>query len=350
MNKTLALLTIALLAARAAAAPAQVKELMSGPLSSFGVAPDQADSVWSRPPETPASAAAPEPEYDPDLVMEEESGDGDTAPGAYTFKKGDLTTSCRSVAGPRPWKYCVTTTEGSRSRVILYFFHGRGNNDEAWARSTDYKAGVRREWRAAGVEAPVVVTISFGGFWILVDKKASALGRLEFFATDVVPTVEKDLHFDGAPRRLLMGESMGGFNGAQVVMNYPGLFERAVLACPAVAHLSPHADKAAISAYKSVPGVNPIKVRLMLFLARKAFKTEADWSRADPFVIGKTLLGPSTPPLLVSVGDRDQYGLYKSVGEFVALARGNGVPVEFSDLHGGHCSGDPAAIAKFLAK
>ena len=34
-------------------------------------------------------------------------------------------------------------------------------------------------------------------------------------------------------RRFIMGESMGGFNTAQLVMKYPGEFDRAALLCPA---------------------------------------------------------------------------------------------------------------------
>ena len=267
------------------------------------------------------------------------------------FKNGDLTTSCREEAGPRPWKYCVTTTAGSSNRTLLYFLHGHGHDAENWARSSDYKKGIRQDWKKTGFQAPVVVSISFGGFWLLIEKNQSSVsGLLEFFKSDIMPTVERDLAVVGTPRRLLMGESMGGFNAAQVVMKYPGDFARAALTCPAVADLSPYPTKEALAAYKSAPGVNPLKVGIMLRLARKAYKTEAEFRASDPFTIGKALLGPATPPLLISSGDRDQYGLYKSDEKFAALARAQGVDVTYTPLHGGHCSADPEATARFLAR
>jgi pimeloyl-ACP methyl ester carboxylesterase len=322
------LLLLPLLSVLASASPdGTVRDSMSGGLTALGVPPEQADAVWSRPPAAP-SAAAP----------------------AGAFRNGDLTTSCTDVAAKLPWRYCVTTTAGSASRTILYFLHGHGHDAEDWARSRDYKKIIRRDWKEAGVQAPIVVSVSFGGFWLLIDKNQSPLsGLLEYFKTDMMPVVEKGLALNGPPRRLLMGESMGGFNAAQVVMKYPGDFERAALTCPAVADLSPYPTKEALKAYKSEPGVNPLKVKLMLYLARKVYKTEADWRASDPFTIGMTLLGPATPPLLISSGDRDQYGLYKSDEKFATLARAQGVDVTYTPMHGGHCSADPEAIARFLA-
>ena len=327
MKKLLVLLP--LLSTLAAANPdGAVRSLMSGELGAFGVAPEQADAVWNHPAATPPAAA----------------------PGEI-FKNGDLTTSCRDEAGPRPWKYCVTTTAGSSNQTILYFLHGHGHDAENWARSGDYKKKIRQDWKAAGVQAPVVVSVSFGGFWLLVEKNQSSLsGLLEFFKSDIMPTVERDLAVQGVAHRLLMGESMGGFNAAQVVMKYPEDFSRAVLTCPAVANLSPYPTKEALAAYKSAPGVNPLKVSLMLHLARKIYKSEDEWRKSDPFTIGKTRLGSATPPLLISSGDRDQYGLYKSDEEFAALARAQGVDVTYTPLHGGHCSADPEAIARFFAQ
>ncbi|MFI5360408.1 MAG: alpha/beta fold hydrolase [Elusimicrobiota bacterium] len=325
MKASLQFFLIAVLAVAGAAADpgAAIRSLASADAASLGVAPDAA---WTRPPATPPSVARDE------------------------FKNGDLTTSCRDVAGKRPWRYCVTTTAGSSNRTLLYFLHGHGHDAENWANSGDYKAKVRRLWKDGGFEPPVVVSVSFGGFWLLIDRNQSKLsGLLEFFKTDVMPTVERDLAVSGTPRRLLFGESMGGFNAAQVVMKYPGDFARAVLTCPAVANLSPYPTKEALAAYKSAPGVTAWKVSLMLHLAHKVYKTEAEWRLSDPFTIGKTLLGPRTPPLLISSGDRDQYGLYKSDGEFASLAKAQGVDVTYTPLHGGHCSADPESIARFLS-
>jgi enterochelin esterase-like enzyme len=281
----------------------------------------------------------------------EESRDSRDSPlnPPYHFEKDGTVTDCKAVLGAVRWKYCVTTTTGSSSHTILYFLHGHGHDAEGWINSGDYKKRVREAWTAARGQAPIVVTVSFGRFWLLVEKNRSRRsGLLDVFADEVMPAVEKNLPRDGKPRRLLLGESMGGFNAAQLVMKYPRFFDRAVLACPALARLSPYAGRAEIAAYKAAPGVNGLKVWLMLRLSREVFKNESDYHKSDPFTIGQSLLGPGTPPLLVSCGDRDQYGLYKSVGEFVGLARKNGVNVTYTPLHGGHCSADPAAIAKFL--
>jgi|GEM_PF-810181 len=336
--------------ARAQPAPAQrVRAMMTGELETLGVDRDASARVFNAAfpvPEPIAESdedAAAEPGADPDKPL-----DGNDAP--YRIKKNGTVTDCKTVAGPKRWKYCVTVTEGSSNHTILYFLHGHGHNAEGWINSGDYKKRVREDWKAAGIQPPIVVTVSFGGFWLLVEKNSSERsGLLEYFTDSMMPLIEKDLPKDGSPRRRLMGESMGGFNAAQVVLRDPRSFERAVLACPAVAHISPFATPEQIAAYKNAPGVSPFKVWLMLHLSHKLFKTEADWAQSDPFVLGQTRFSPSTPKLLISAGDRDSYGLYRSIGEFASLARERGVDVAFNDLHGGHCSADPAAIARFLA-
>jgi hypothetical protein len=127
-------------------------------------------------------------------------------------------TSCREFAGPRPWSACVTRTKGSRNPDVLYYLHGGEDDERQWSKTTGYAELIRKRWQAKGFSPPAVAAVSFGRLWLLAEKNASPeSGLFEEFTGTVMPTVESQL-VERPRRRLLLGESMGGFNAAVLAL------------------------------------------------------------------------------------------------------------------------------------
>ncbi|MGK5085856.1 alpha/beta fold hydrolase [Bdellovibrionota bacterium FG-1] len=266
-----------------------------------------------------------------------------------SFASVQISTECFSFQHPLPWFYCLNRTEGSDSPDVLYYLHGAGGNERSWV-DNDWKAKpIGEAWAAAGISAPLVVSVSFGAEWILADVNSSPVsGLLRVFVDEVLPKIEKKLgQIHG--RRLLMGESMGGFNATQLILKFPRLFSRAVIACPVIADLSPYADPNEVQRFVRQTGANFSRVSWLLGLLGRYFGSESAWDHASPLRSALSHLGPGSPALHISCGRLDDFGIFEEAHRFAQIAQANGVPeVEWQPLEGGHCVIDQKAIALFL--
>ncbi len=257
-------------------------------------------------------------------------------------------TDCVDVKEPIAWTYCKTETIGSRNRDLLYHFHGRGGKATFWTDKDYYTTLVRSEWARYGFHPPTVVSISFGPIWLLVEKnKSPDSGLLEVFQNVVMPTVEKSLkHFSG--RRLLVGESMGGFNATQVALKTGNDFAKVAILCPPMVTLSPFSTKEEIEAYLSTHKANPQLVKEMIMLSHAFMPEEADWLKASPLELAKTKLNPRTPSLYLSCGFYDEFGFYPGSEIFAEMAVKQRARLQWRPLYGGHCAVDGISLAAFL--
>lgn len=264
-------------------------------------------------------------------------------------KKIPLSTQCEQFEKPVSWGYCVSRAEGSTNTDVLYYFHGKGGNKKSWADASNYPAVMQERWKGAGKGAPTTVAISFGKIWLLAEKNSSKKsGLLEFVAEQAIPYIEQKQFGGSVANRLLLGESMGGFNGAQLVLKHPGLFKKAALVCPAIGALSPYDGSKAEEDYIRRTGARRWNVMLVLHLLREYFPDQESWMKSAPLTVGRTQLGGATPELHVSCGQKDEYGFFEGAKLFADLARDHGVPAIWEPLSGGHCAADPAALAAFL--
>jgi len=269
---------------------------------------------------------------------------------AFTHpKKTRLVTECEQFSKPVEWGYCLSRTEGSQSTDLLYYLHGKGGNKRGWTDRHNFTAVIQDRWEGGGKQAPVVVAISFGKFWLLSEKNPSKdSGLLDFIVDYAMPYIEQKKLGGKIGARQLIGESMGGFNASQLVLKHPELFSRAALVCPALGSLSPYDGKQAVEDYIKRTGARRFNVEVVLRLLKAVFPDDASWQTASPLGIGKTLLGSKTPPLHVSCGAKDEYGFFEGAQAFATLARDKGVDTRWEPLSGGHCAADPAALAAFL--
>lgn len=119
---------------------------------------------------------------------------------------------CESNRIGQNYKVCVYENPNSTNNDVLYKMHGLGGNelqffeDERWIETL-------RLW---GNRSPKVVTLSYGRFWLLAEANSSRVsGLFEHFVDTIMPLAESELGLVN-PRRLLLGNSMGGFNAAQL--------------------------------------------------------------------------------------------------------------------------------------
>jgi pimeloyl-ACP methyl ester carboxylesterase len=274
--------------------------------------------------------------------------------GAQTFVAQSLP-SCKVAIYKDP--------RGCDETSVLYYLHGSQGDELTWP-------GANREvieaWRKAGGKAPVVVAVSFGLDWYIFPESVPG-GRvpLESFAGLLMPEIEARI---GAPaaRRMLYGFSMGAANAAQLVFRHPELFDRVVIASPAIYPFAPQAPREVVDSFIASinAGRNGLAERLLRTVLRRdkvalsVYDELADlkpmstdirsWPRAD--ILQNIAPAPRDGRLkvYVSCGDRDENGFFPVARDLARLASAAGYDATFESLEGEHKTLDKRRIASFL--
>jgi pimeloyl-ACP methyl ester carboxylesterase len=264
----------------------------------------------------------------------------------HMAKAETMSTVCTWLTHRKPYGYCVTKTEGSTNPDLLYYMHGASLNQMSWI---EKRKPIWNYWQKNHLQAPTVVTMSFGPIWLLAPKNSSkAGGLLEFVETKLMPQIEAQVGFKNG-RRLLAGESMGGFNAAELIMKSPEKFTKAALLCPDFTSLTPFSTAEEMRAFMKTTGADYRHTWWEVFMERIFFGDYDAWNRSAPLLNTKRLLNGNTPALYVSGGTNDQYGFYPGDKAYAMAAREQGVSVIWDSLEGEkHCAYTPATVAKFL--
>jgi len=255
---------------------------------------------------------------------------------------------CHHLKDPVDWSYCVLRTPGSANRDVLYYFHGIFGDETRWFTEPLNRA-IEARWQARGLDAPIVVGINFGKTRLLSAPNGSSLsGLLDVFANQVLPGLDAKYATPGA-RRLLFGESLGGFNALQAYLRLPEFFSKVALACPAIATIAPQSSAAEIAAYVRRNNANPARVLEAYLVARAHFPTLESWKASDPLLLASQRLGPGSSPLLILGAEHDGYGFYEGDAKFAELVGSLGVSLQWRAAPVGHCHVNADEIADFLA-
>jgi pimeloyl-ACP methyl ester carboxylesterase len=249
--------------------------------------------------------------------------------------------------GGPAWKYCVSTY-ADMSDDLMIFFHGNGGSETDWSDPANtLTRGILDGWRANGIQPPMVVAISFGEAWLLAEKNASPVsGLYEYFLGVVLPTIKAGIVKTPVDQTYLMGESMGGFNAAQIYLKQPALFSRYALICPAMSIVTPFATPEEIQDYVTTTGADPQLVGAVIQLAQAFLPTLADWNQSSPNVLVPLKLKADYPPVYVSNGEADPYGFASANKQFVQDVQAAGAPIQSNFYPGkGHCDVDTEAAA-----
>lgn len=273
---------------------------------------------------------------------------------------GDIRKNCQKFEEPLMGGACVHVQEGSNNPDVLYHLHGMGGDEETWSQPNFYTQQIRDYWKSKGQDLPIVVSVSFGPVWLLIDKNTSSYsGLLPTFKSTVLPTLEKS--FGGVKgRRLLLGESMGGINSLQLLLR-SDLFDKVAAVCAPVTSISPHWAQEKIdetvknsTAWKVYKDKKPSavlgQVQKLLMLSEEFFPSQKEWEANDLslFIANNDI--SKVVPSYISAGFHDEYLAFEGNQHIAAALKAQGAEVEWHPAWGGHCSVDIGSISEFLSK
>ncbi|MCU0948574.1 MAG: esterase family protein [Porphyrobacter sp.] len=265
-----------------------------------------------------------------------------TPQGAQTVA---FTPALEACASDGPMKYCIYRARSGTNGDVVYHLHGRNLDARVWNDATYYTGLLQAEWQARGVRPPTVVTLSYGGSWLLSPKGAAPDSGLLDDMMERIPAIEKKL---GTPRRrILLGESMGGLNVLVAGLAYPEHFARIAALCPGVYTVSPFSPISEIRAGLARTGADPKIAFGIWMLARRHYSNDREWRVASPLTLIEQA-GPQSPALYLSNGLYDAYGNFEGTQALARRARARGVQTEWHPLYGGHCALDAPSVAAFL--
>ncbi len=248
------------------------------------------------------------------------------------------------------FKYCVTKSSESKSKDILYYFHGGGGDESGWLElSSKFYEG----WETKGLDVPAVITISFGEIWLLVEKnELPTSGLLNLFVAGIAPKLETMVL--GAPpaKRFAIGLSMGGFNLTQLLqLGSRGLkFDNVALLCPALIALTPWAPQSEIDRFITKTGADPETVANVVEIGKSFVPNAMVWGeQVDPFENLSKVTKESSPKIILIVNSNDF--TFRSGGlEYASRANALKLPLLSMEWPGGHCNIDEAKMTEFTSE
>ncbi|MGE4131613.1 MAG: alpha/beta hydrolase-fold protein [Bdellovibrionales bacterium] len=267
---------------------------------------------------------------------------------------------CGQFTHPVEGSYCIYQDPTSTNQDVLYYLHGRGGRAERWGETNFFTEQVRRHWSQQGQSAPTVISISFGPEWILAEKSEAELsGLLNLVRDGLMPMLEQKI--GGVQgKRMLVGESMGGFNGLQLALK-TDLFARAAIICAPVytAEMSPYSSDEEILRYVkassvySVYGEDGLPEILAHLQGIRQLGTDVftrdNWPSNDPLMMAAALPeSKSKMEFYLAAGFYDPYALYEGNSALADTLKQKGYPVEWHPMWGGHCAIDIPSLAQFL--
>jgi fermentation-respiration switch protein FrsA (DUF1100 family) len=253
-----------------------------------------------------------------------------------------LEMECFHSDEPLIFSYCINRIQGSKSKDIVYHFHGRKGNAKWWNDDTYYTGDLYRQWATTKTEAPIVVSISFGPLWLL-DKES----LLKFFEEKLVPQIESKLNLQ-IEKRLVVGESMGGVNAILAWLNTKALFDGAASLCAPLPTISPYASFSEIMEYIQNSDSTWQRGTMMLFIGRYLFPSKESWNNNSPIDLASRQDFTSSGQLYLSCGKLDDWGCTAGSNKFINAAKSNGADIIWHPTDGGHCDIDTMSLAKFL--
>lgn len=252
------------------------------------------------------------------------------------------------------YNWCVDIADkNADGTTLVYFLHGAGGNENVWSQSPAYRR-VTELWAKTGRPTPVVISVSFGPLWLLTDVvRGKAAPMRAAFTHEVLPAIEAKYGLRNV-KRLLIGESMGGFNASQLFAKNGEMFKKVALVCPALPTIGPFSSEAEVQAYieRHKPYIRGDWVRNILALTKGEFPTLQDWQAHDPFQIVNGLSSKS-PSVFLSCTTTDEHGFFEGADLFAHQSQKRGVQTQWLPINGGgHCAQTDAsttALADFLA-
>ncbi|MES3036488.1 MAG: alpha/beta hydrolase-fold protein [Bdellovibrionota bacterium] len=244
-------------------------------------------------------------------------------------------------------KWCIHFADRTKNPQVLYHFHGLGGNEKKWG--NNYTKQLISYWKDQGLTAPTVVTVSFGKLWLLTQTSFGSR-RYEMFIKKMMPFFEAKLGLPvDASQRMLLGESMGGFNTTQVMLKNPELFSRFALHCPAVTPIGPFDSETTTKDFIKFTNAIAIRVWFTKAVGMLNFLKKSVWREHDPLLLSAA--ATSIPAkVYLSCGDNDEFGFDTGTDALVKNLTNKVQQMEYVFIPGGtHGTVDVKSLADFLS-
>jgi len=269
---------------------------------------------------------------------------------------------CQAMDTPMPGQHgqlCIYP--GEKNADVLYYLHGKDASADVWGMEGFWAQQLRDYWTAHGEAAPTVVAVSLGQIWLLGPKTAApgGFGSIDLFTGRILPMVEAKLGGIKG-RRLLLGDSMGGFNSVQLGMKTDLFVKVAALCAPmGDGNVGPFSTDDQVSAY--IKNSTAFKSGHHTFDELKqsfdtikmvvgAFWTAQEWPASDPIEMARGLRGPRSAQWYLAAGYFDHYLAYEGNVAFAKVLADSGTKVDWRPQWGDHCAIDIPSLAEFLVK
>jgi hypothetical protein len=269
---------------------------------------------------------------------------------------------CSAMDTPMPGqKGQLCIYPGDKNADVLYYLHGKDESADLWGSDAYWSKQIRDYWKSHGEAAPTVVAVSLGQIWLLGPKtKAPAgFGAFDLFVGKLMPAIEAKLGGIKG-RRLLLGDSMGGFNALQLGMK-TDLFVKVAALCAPMGDgtVGPFSSDTDVEAY--IRKSTAFKSGQHTFDELKdsfntiqtvvgAFWTADEWPASDPIEIARSLRGPRAPKYYLAAGFFDHYLTYEGNVAFADFLAKSGTSVEWRPQWGDHCAIDVPSLSEFLVQ
>lgn len=270
---------------------------------------------------------------------------------------------CAELETPLPQqKGGLCIYPGEENADVLYYLHGKDGDAKTWGLEGWWSQQIRDWWKAHGQPAPTIVSVSLGAVWLLGPKTTApaGFGLLNHFTDKVMPEIEKKI--GGVKgRRLLLGDSMGGFNAIQLGMK-TDLFAKVAALCAPIADgaLSPFATDDEITVYvRNSTAIRSGKndfdtvfgnLKMVQMVAGFFWNDQKEWEPSDPVLMAKNLRSPRAAKWYLATGFHDHYAAYEGNAAFAEALAASRTSVEWRPQWGGHCAVDVPSLADFLTK
>jgi pimeloyl-ACP methyl ester carboxylesterase len=244
--------------------------------------------------------------------------------------------------------WCVESEIGKQSDQVVYYLHGIMDDEYRWSK-TAIRSALYMTAIGQNKVLPTVVSISIGKFWFLTpDRRFLGVldSNLKVVAESIIPRIEKDLNIE-IKSRIIVGESMGSFNAFQIAANYPSMWSKAAMLCPAFLPVGPHSSPLEMAAYlKRNPHAEAKKLLAVFPLALIDFPTTNSWNLNNPILISKYL--NAFPVSFIASNGWDQYGFNEGALLVANNLHQQGLTVHYATSpETGHCVHDEKVLQQF---
>ncbi len=264
-------------------------------------------------------------------------------------KDPQVTSSCESTNWDQSAvNYCVQESPGQNSKDVAVFFHGVDGSENSWSNEIKFQK-LRQIWIDQKVPYPKIISVSLGQRWLLTDTATTELNKILLSTVaDKVAALINQHRGTSNGLRILIGESMGGYNAAQLMLYRPQLFDRVALLSPGLFPISPFASDKELDDFfqRNQGSVTKDFVRELMGWTRKIFPSSADWARNNPLQKTLPIKGPE---LFVTSQSQDQLGLQEGARAFVSRWKQFGLRAEYHESLGGHCQETAATLNELAA-